>query len=179
MADPYLGEIRIFAGSYEPNGWAFCNGQLLPISRYSALFSILGVQYGGNGTSNFALPNLQASVPIGLGNGPGLSPRFMGDTGGATNVQLAITDMPAHTHLPMGYAENGSTSSPQGNNWAQWSEVNRQGVTRINLFNPTADTRMSPLAISASGSGQAHNNMQPFLALNFIICLNGVFPPRG
>ncbi|MGZ5199359.1 MAG: phage tail protein [Telluria sp.] len=178
MSDAYLGEIRIFAGNYEPKGWAFCNGQLLPIQRSTALFSLLGVQYGGNGTTNFALPNLQASVPIGVGAGPGLTERYMGESGGSATVTLLPTEMPAHTHTPMGYAVNGSTSAPQGNNWAQWSEVSRQGVTPIDLFNPTPDTKMSPLALGANGSSQAHNNMQPFLALNFIICLDGVFPQR-
>lgn len=179
MSDAYLGEIRIFAGNFEPNGWAFCNGQILPITRNSALFALLGTQYGGDGKVTFGLPNLQVAVPIGQGSGPGLTPRSVGEMGGSPTVALLPTEMPAHSHTPMGYATNGSTSSPGGNVWAQWSEENRQGVTRIDLYNPTADAPMSPLALSPAGGNAPHNNMQPFLALNFIICLNGVFPSRG
>lgn len=178
MADAYLGEIRIFAGTYAPNGWAFCNGQLLPISAYSALFSLLGVQYGGNGTTNFQLPNLQASVAIGPGAGPGLTPRVIGEMGGSATVALDATTMPAHNHLPMGYASDGTSNAPAGNVWAQTSVAGRHGKTPVSLFNPTPDTRMSPVALDVAGGGQAHNNMQPFLALNFIICMNGVFPQR-
>jgi len=178
MADAFTGEIRIFAGNFAPYNWAFCNGQLLPIQGNTALFSLIGVQYGGNGTTNFALPNLQGSVPIGQGAGPGLSSRSMGEMGGSASVTLLATEMPAHTHIPMGYATNGSTAAPAGNVWAQWSEQSRSGVTPINLFNPTPDTKMSPMALSPAGGSQAHNNMQPFLALNFIICLQGDFPQR-
>jgi microcystin-dependent protein len=179
MADPYIGEIRIFAGNFAPSGWFFCNGQLLPISQYSALFSILGVQYGGNGTTNFGLPNLQGSVPVGSGDGPGLTPRIVGEIGGSDNVSLLSTEMPAHNHRPMGYATDGTTTEPAGNVWAQTSVKSRQGVTPVNLFNTTPDTPMSAMALGVNGSSQPHNNMQPFLGLNFIICYNGDFPPRS
>jgi microcystin-dependent protein len=179
MADPYIGEIRIFAGNFAPNGWFFCNGQLLPISQYSALFSILGVQYGGNGTTNFGLPNLQGSVPVGSGDGPGLTPRIVGEMGGSDNVSLLSTEMPAHNHRPMGYATDGTTTAPAGDVWAQTSVSGRHGVTPVALFNTTPDTPMSPMALGVNGSSMPHNNMQPFLGLNFIICYNGDFPQRS
>lgn len=179
MSDAYLGEIRVFAGSYAPNNWAFCDGQLLPISQYSALFAILGVQYGGNGTSNFALPNLKGSVPIGQGTGLGLSQRTVGETGGSTAVTLTTSTIPAHNHVPMGYASDGSARTPVGNVWAQSTVGGRHGSTRTSLYNTTSDTRMSPLALGPAGGSAAHNNMQPFLGLSFIICLNGIFPTRA
>lgn len=178
MADPFLGEIRIFAGNYAPADWMFCNGQLLPISQYAALFSLLGVQYGGNGTTNFALPNLQGSVPIGQGTGPGLTTRTVGETGGSATVTLTTNEIPAHNHVPMGYATDGTTPAPAGNVWAQASVESRHGKTPISLFDPTPNTPMSPVALAPSGSGQPHNNVQPCLSLNFIICLNGEFPQR-
>lgn len=178
MADPFLGEIRIFAGSYAPANWAFCNGQILPISQYTALFSLLGTQYGGNGTTTFALPNLQGSVPIGQGAGDGLTPRSVGDTGGSASVLLDMTEIPAHTHTPMGYATDGTTSTPTGNVWAQASVQSRHGKTPISLFDPTPNTPMSPLALGVAGSSQPHNNVQPCLGLSFIICLNGEYPQR-
>jgi microcystin-dependent protein len=178
MSDAYTGEIRIFAGNYAPYNWAFCNGQLLPISQNTALFSLLGVQYGGNGSTTFALPNLQGSVPIAAGAGPGLTPRMTGETGGSATTALLTSEMPAHNHLPMGYASDGTTAAPAGDVWAQASEPGRHGATPINLFNPTPDTPMSPMALGLAGGSAAHNNMQPYLGLNFIICLNGIFPPR-
>src|SRR4051812_39647301 len=119
MADPYLGEIRIFAGNFPPVNWAFCNGQLLPIQANTALFSILGVQYGGNGTTNFALPNLQGSVPIGAGAGPGLSPRPVGEIGGSATVTLTSNQIPTHTHAPQACAADGSVATAAGNVWSQ------------------------------------------------------------
>jgi microcystin-dependent protein len=151
---------------------------LLPISRYTALFSILGVQYGGDGKTNFALPNLQGSASIGQGNGPGLTPRSVGEMGGSATVTLLQTEMPMHNHQPMGYTTDGTTTAPAGNVWAQSSVGGRHGATPVPLFNPTPNTPMSPTALSPSGATQPHNNMQPFLALNFIICMDGEFPQR-
>lgn len=179
MADAYTGEIRVFAGNFAPYGWAFCDGQLLAIQQYAALFSILGTQYGGNGTSNFALPNLQGSVPIGQGTGQGLTLRTVGDSGGGATVTLTTGDIPAHNHVPVGYASDGTVRTPAGNVWAETSVTSRHGATKTPLYNATADSPMSPLALGLSGSSMPHNNMQPFLGLNFIICLNGEFPQRG
>lgn len=178
MADPFLGEIRMFAGNFAPANWMFCNGQLLPIAQYTALYSILGVQYGGNGTTTFALPNLQGAVPIGQGTGVGLTPRDVGTTGGSASVTLDTIDMPTHNHVPLGYAEDGTTSAPAGNVWTQAGVEGRHGKTPISLFDPTPNTLMSPLALAAAGSGQAHNNVQPCLSLSFIICLDGDYPQR-
>jgi microcystin-dependent protein len=179
MADAYIGEIRIFAGSFAPRGWALCNGQLMAISQNTALFSILGVQYGGDGRVTFGLPNLMGSAPIGQGAGPGLTPRSVGEAVGSATVNLLASEMPAHTHSPMGYSQNGSSQDPTDAVWAQFSIGGRGGVTPVNLYGTTADTQMSPLALNVSGGGQPHNNMQPCLAMNFIICLDGQFPPRG
>lgn len=179
MADAYLGEIRIFAGNFAPKGWALCNGQILPLSQYTALFSILGVQYGGDGKTNFALPNLNGRVPIGQGAGPGLTPRAVGETVGSATVTLLTTEMPAHTHAPMGNTQLGSTVDPTNAVWGEFGVGGRGGITPVNLFNPTPDTLMSPLAVNVSGGSQPHNNMQPYLAMNFIICLDGEFPPRS
>ena len=179
MADAYLGEIRIFAGNFAPHGWALCNGQVMSIQQNTALFSILGVQYGGDGKTNFALPNLNGRVPIGQGAGPGLTPRTVGQAVGSQTVTLLATEMPAHTHVPMGTTQKGSTSDPANAAWGEFSVSGRGGVTPVNLFNATPDTPMSPLAVNVSGGSQPHNNMQPFLAMNYIICLQGEFPPRG
>jgi microcystin-dependent protein len=168
----------MFAGNFAPVNWMFCNGQLLPISQYSALYSLLGVRYGGNGTTNFALPNLQGSVPIGQGAGGGLTPRNVGDTGGSASVTLDTTDIPAHTHVPLGYATDGTVNTPAGTAWAQAGVESRHGKTPINLFDPTPNTTMSLSALAAAGSSQPHNNVQPCLGLSFIICLNGDYPQR-
>lgn len=179
MADAYIGEIRIFAGNFAPKGWALCNGQLMAITQNTALFSILGVQYGGDGKTNFALPNLNGRAPIGQGAGPGLTPRTVGQAVGSETVSLLASEMPAHTHVPMGNTQVGSTNDPANAVWAEFGVVGRGGVTPVNLFNPTPDTQMAPLALNTSGGSQPHNNMQPFLAMNYIICLQGEFPPRS
>lgn len=171
--DPFLGEIRIFTGNFPPKGWAFCNGQLMSISQNTALFSLLGTFYGGDGKSTFALPNLQGSVPLGQGQGPGLTDRVLGETGGAATVTLLTTEMPAHTHTVNAVAEPGDGTSPSNDLWAASVLRDRQYATG----SPTAT--MSPTAINVAGGSQPHNNMQPYLGLNFIIALQGVFPQRG
>ena len=172
--DPFVAEIRIFAGNFAPRGWAFCNGQLLPISQNTALFSLLGTYYGGNGQSNFGLPNLQGSAPIGEGQGPGLSQRFLGEAGGAPTVTLMETQIPAHTHTPNAVTGGGSTTSPAGAVWAS-----QAGRTPPPAYASTANAPLGAGAIGPAGSGQPHNNMPPYLTLNFIIALQGVFPPRS
>ena len=174
MADQFLAEIRIFPFNFPPKGWAFCDGQLLPISQNTALFSLLGTTYGGNGTSNFALPNLQGSAPMQQGQGPSLSLRDLGETGGEQAVTLLQTEMPAHSHGALGSA--GSTSaSPVGNAWASGAKLGGG-----NIYAPSSgnNVQMSPAAMSIVGGSQPHNNMMPFLTLNFCIALQGIFPPR-
>ena len=172
MSEPFLGEIRMFAGNFAPRGWAFCNGQLLSIAQNSALFAILGTTYGGNGQSTFALPNLQSRVPLHPGQGPGLSPYSLGQTGGSETVTLLTNQMPAHTHLVSASSSNGNTVSPQSAFPASNANNNRD-------YNTSANTTMSSQMISAAGGSQPHNNVQPYTCVNFIIALEGIFPSRN
>jgi microcystin-dependent protein len=175
MSDQFVGEIRIFGFNFPPTGWAFCNGQLFPISQNTALFSLLGTFYGGDGKSTFALPDLQGSVPIHQGQGPGLSLRDIGETGGGPAVTLIDSELPAHNHQMAGNTVAGNLSSPGNNLWAPLS-----GRTPPNLYSSgPANTTMSPSALGIAGGSLPHNNMSPYLVLNFCIALQGVFPPRG
>lgn len=179
MADAYIGEIRMFAGNFPPKDWAFCDGSLLPIQRNTALFSILGTAYGGNGTTTFALPNLTGHVPIGAGAGPGLTQRYVGEEAGSETVTLLATEMPVHAHSPMGHPQKGTTNDPTGAVWGEYSTTSHSGVTKTNLYSSSPNVQMAPQALGTAGNSQAHNNMQPYLSLNFIICMVGEFPPRG
>lgn len=175
MSNPFVAEIRIFTGGFAPKGWALCDGQLMPISQNTALFSLLGTTYGGNGTSNFALPNLQGCVPMQAGQGPGLTLRDLGETGGEQTVTLLQTEMPAHTHTAQAVAGSNSID-PGGNVWAN----GQKGFG--NVYAPSAggsNANMSPFGLSISGGSLPHNNMPPFLGLTFIIALQGVFPARS
>jgi microcystin-dependent protein len=175
MANPYLGEIRMFAGNFVPYGWAFCDGQLLPISQNTALFSLLGTFYGGNGTTTFGLPNLQGATPMDQGSGGDLTPRSIGETGGEATVRLSQGQLPSHTHDAIGTTAAASSPSPVGNLWA--SAVDPSG----SLYSD-ATTGLVPMASAAFGtvgSGSPHNNLPPYLAVSFIICLRGVYPSRG
>jgi microcystin-dependent protein len=175
MSNQFVAEIRIFAGNFAPKGWALCNGQLMPISQNTALFSLLGTTYGGDGKSNFALPNLQGAAPLQPGQGPGLSLRDLGEVGGEPNVTLLNVEMPAHSHRPMANTTDAQSDIPAGNTWAP------PGAGRgLNIYDSTPGTSqtLNPLALSISGGNLPHNNMPPFLTLNFIIALQGVFPPR-
>jgi microcystin-dependent protein len=176
MTQPFLGEIRIFGGSFAPRHWALCNGQLLPISQNTALFSIIGTYYGGNGTSNFALPNLQGSAPLGAGQGIGLTDRPLGEAGGQASVTLTSNQMPVHTHAPNALSGRGTAAVPTNNVWAE-------AATRFstnNMYTTAApNVQMNPSALGVAGGGAAHNNMPPYLRLTFIIALNGVFPARN
>src|SRR5262249_31781452 len=170
MADPFIGEIRIFAGNFAPKGWATCDGQLLAISQNTALFSILGTTYGGDGKTTFALPNFKASAPMSQGQGPGLSQRDLGEVGGAPHRALITTEMPAPAHGVVGQQAQADAPSPANN----FVAVNR------NLFPYTAPNApglqlqtMSPQAVTPAGGSQPHNNMQPYLGLLFIIALQG------
>ncbi|HEX7654929.1 MAG TPA: tail fiber protein [Verrucomicrobiae bacterium] len=177
MSDQFVGEIRIVPFNFAPTGWAFCNGQLLPISQNTALFSLLGTFYGGDGKSNFALPNLQGAAPIDQGQGPGLSDYILGQTGGASSVTLISSEMPVHNHVLNAQLAGGDVNTPAANTWAK----PHLGKTGINLYNNAAgtSTTMSAQAMSLSGGSQPHNNLMPYLTLNFIIALQGIFPSRG
>ena len=175
MSNPFVGEIRIFAGNFAPVGWAECDGQLLPISQNTALFSLLGTQFGGDGKSNFALPDLQDSVPVGQGQGPGLSDRFIGEVGGAADVTLIQPEMPLHNHPIQGNTVSDHTAPDPTVLWG--SLPGRNPPPLYQSGNP--DVTMSPLALSVTGASFPHNNLQPLLVLNFIIAMQGVFPSRS
>ncbi len=172
MSDPFVAEIRIFAGNFAPKGWATCDGQLLPISQNTALFSLLGTTYGGDGKSNFALPDLQGSAPMQPGQGRGLSLRDLGEVGGSTSVTLLQSEIPAHNHALMAVNDTADVNIPTGNNFARSS-----GASVYNT-NGNSLTPMSPIALTPVGSNQPHNNMQPYLTLLFIIAMQGIFPQR-
>lgn len=174
MSDQFVAEIRIFPFNFPPTGWAFCDGQLLPISQNTALFSLLGTTYGGDGKSTFALPNMQGSSPMQQGQGQGLSLRDLGETGGEQFVDLLQTEMPAHPHAANANA-TGTVNSPVGNVWAA-SLISKAGAP---LYMSTSNTQMNPGALGPTGGDQPHNNMMPYLTLNFCIALQGIFPPRS
>jgi microcystin-dependent protein len=176
MANPFVAEIRIFAGNFAPKGWALCDGQLLPISQNTALFSLLGTTYGGDGKSNFALPNLQGCAPMQAGQGPGLSLRDLGETGGEQTVTLLQTEMPAHSHTAQGSTGSDQTT-PVNNAWASGAKLG--GGNLYVPTNPQTNVQMNPFATSIAGGNLPHNNMPPFLGLTFIIALQGVFPARS
>lgn len=171
MSDPFVAEIRMFAGNFAPTGWALCNGQLLPISQNTALFSLLGTFYGGDGKSTFALPNLQDSAPMHHGQGAGLSDRFLGEQSGSPFITLLDSEMPLHNHIANARTSLGNSQTPAGQTWAG-SSIVRQYV------NTVPNTAMSPLALAVAGGSLPHNNMAPFLVVTFIIALQGIFPPR-
>ena len=175
MSDPFVAEIRIFAGNFAPRGWALCNGQLMSISQNTALFSLLGTTYGGDGRTTFALPNLQGSAPMQQGQGQGLSFRSLGETGGEPYVTLLQTEIPAHAHGVQAAAGGGGNSTPTNNAWASGAK----GLGDLYAPSGNNNVQMSPLAVSISGGSQPHNNMMPYLGLTFIIALQGIYPPRG
>jgi microcystin-dependent protein len=174
MTDPFVAEIRIFAGNFAPRGWALCNGQLLPISQNTALFSLVGVSYGGNGQTTFALPDLQGRAPMHQGQGPGLTDRVIGESGGSPAVSLLTSEMPVHTHSLMASTSPASGRDPTNNPLAR----SRNGNAYQTNVNQNV-VLMAAQAVSLAGGSQPHNNMQPYLALTFIIALQGIFPPRS
>src|SRR6266496_186160 len=176
MSSPFVAEIRIFACNFAPTGWSMCNGQLMPISQITALFSLLGTFYGGDGKSTFALPNLQDSVPIGQGQGSGLSDRFLGESSGSPSVTLLQTETPVHSHnVGVQALSNGNTAIPSP---AVVISKVPAGGTPFQSNTTSNIVQMNFQAIGISGSSFPHNNLQPFLGLNFCIALQGVFPPR-
>jgi microcystin-dependent protein len=176
MANPFVAEIRIFAGNFAPVGWALCDGQLMPISQNTALFSLLGTTYGGDGKSNFALPNLQDSVPMQPGQGAGLSLHDLGESSGTTNVTLLQSEMPAHSHDPVHvFTGRGANAHAPG---PQLGLASSQGNFAYDT-QTSSQTAMDPSAVTLSGGSQLHSNVMPSLGLTFIIALQGVFPPRS
>ena len=177
--DPFIGQIKIFGGNFAPRGYAFCDGQLLPISQNTALFSILGVTYGGDGRTTFALPDLRARAPVHPGQGPGLSAYRLGQQGGAATETLTEAELPAHTHPWDGLADTSTQASPANNSLANLPGPGRGGGVS-NLYGPAANlVAMSPDSMDPTGGAQPHNNEQPYLALNYVIALTGVFPTRN
>lgn len=174
MSDVFLGEIRAFAFNFNPVGWALCNGALLPISQNTALFSLLGTTYGGNGTSTFALPNMQGMAPMHPGTGAGLSLHDLGETSGVESVTLLTTEMPSHTHALAANTGLGNRLVASGNVLSR--------VTGATPYVPQSSspslTSMSASTLSATGGGQPHNNMMPYLTLNFCIAIQGIYPSR-
>lgn len=175
MSDPFVAEIRIFAGNFAPKGWAECDGQLLPISQNTALFSLLGTFYGGDGKSTFALPNLQGSAPVNQGQGPGLSDYFIGQQGGSQFVTLIESEIPAHTHRLQAYSDDLADQNICGPDFILGAG---SGIAPY-IAPASVNTQMNFGAISIFGSSLPHNNMMPYLTLNYIIAMQGVFPPRG
>lgn len=173
--DPFLGEIRTIGFTYAPRGWAMCSGQLLPIAQNTALYSILGIQFGGDGKTTFALPNLNGAFAIGQGAGPGRTPRSVGDFGGVSAVTLTQAEIPAHTHRPNAVAATGTSGDPAGRTWAQ----PRYGRAARDAYGADGDVAMAADALLPAGGSQPHENMPPYLGMYFVIALTGVFPPRG
>jgi len=183
MSSQFLAEIRIFPFNFPPKGWAFCDGQLMAISQNTALFSLLGTFYGGDGKSTFALPNLQGASPIQQGQGPGLSQYFIGQQGGSDTVTLLWTEIPSHNHSFNADPGNATTANPAGGAYSagQWNVTPNSG--NVNIYyvggsNPPS-AQLNPNAIGPNPGGQPHNNMMPYLTLNFCIALQGIYPQRG
>jgi len=170
MSQPFIAEIKIFAGNFAPRSFAFCNGQLLPIAQNTALFSLVGTTYGGDGRTTLGLPNLQDRLPMHPGNGPGLSSRRLGQNGGADTATLSANQIPAHSHSLRGATEAPDTASPSGAFAAVAPVFESSGLSLANMANE---------AILPVGGSQAHTNEQPFLRLNFVIALQGLFPSRS
>ncbi len=173
MSDQFVAEIRIVGFNFPPTGWAFCNGQILPLSQNTALFSLLGTTYGGNGQSTFALPDLQGRIPMHPGQGPGLSPRDLGESGGADTVTLLQSEIPAHSHA----IASGSPANPAVSNPAD-ATLGSTPTRPYTSINPGSASTMATNSIAPAGGNLPHNNLPPYLVLNFIIALQGVYPPR-
>lgn len=171
--EPFIGQVMLFGGNFAPRGWATCDGQLLAIASYSALFSILGTTYGGDGRTTFGLPDLRGRVPVHPGHGPGLSSRALGQRFGGESVQLTEAQMPSHSHGVRCLSTQGSTGTPSGN----YLGGDRSGAD--DLYAPSQDAAMNAGMIAPSGSSAPHDNMQPSLCVNYIIALQGIFPSRS
>jgi microcystin-dependent protein len=173
MADQFVAEIRLFGFNFAPTGWAQCNGQIMQLSQNTALFSLLGTTYGGDGRSTFALPDLQGAVPIAPGQGPGLPLYDLGQTGGSATVMLLQSEIPNHTHTAS------ASTVPLGTVAQPSSAVGYSRPASGNAYGTGAQTTMAPTALTPAGNSVPHNNLQPYLVLNYCIALQGIFPPRG
>lgn len=171
MSEPFVGEIRMFAGNFAPRGWAFCDGQLLAVSQNDALFSLLGTIYGGDGRTTFGLPDLRGRIPIHAGTGPGLSPRRLGSKGGEEAVTLTVNQLPSHTHPLQASADSATGPNPA-------TSVLAETLTDRVYRDDTQDVNMAPSSITSVGGSQAHTNIMPFLCVHFIIALFGIYPSR-
>jgi microcystin-dependent protein len=171
MAEPFVGEIRMFAGNFAPRGWALCDGQLLAIAQNDALFSLFGTVYGGDGRTTFGLPDLRGRVPVHAGTGPGLSDRRLGSKSGSESVAMVSNQLPSHTHPFQGSSDAATTPDPSGNVFAR-SSGDAYG-------SDLSASNMNGAAVGNSGGGQAHTNLMPSLAVNFIVALFGVYPSRN
>jgi microcystin-dependent protein len=170
QGEPFVGEIRMFGGNFAINGWAFCNGQLLPIGEYEALFGLIGTTYGGDGENTFALPNLQGRMPLHQGTKGGTF--VIGQSGGEETVTLVTTQIPVHSHVPLGSSAGGTTGTPTGTSWAT--------LNLGNAYSTSAPvTAMNAGALATAGQNQPHDNMSPYVAVTFIIALFGIFPQEG
>lgn len=185
-SQPLLGAIFMFAGNFAPVGYQLCQGQLLPIDQYTAIFSLLGTNYGGNGTTNFALPDLRSRIPVGQGQGPGLSPYVLGEAGGSENVTLLATQMPQHNHTVGAVTSAGNSAAPGTTTVPAAIAVaathpvpDFPGITADVYSNSPANTTMSPTMIGLAGGNQPHTNIQPFVVINYIIAMTGIFPSRN
>lgn len=179
MSSPYVGEIRLFAGNFPPNGWMFCSGQLLPISENDVLFTLIGTTYGGDGQSTFALPNLQSRIPIHMGTGNGLSTYVIGETGGAEQVTLSVNQIPSHTHPALATTAQGNTNIPAAN--AILASMGPAGIAQVPCYLPFPNANQIVLnagTVGPVGGSQPHENLQPYLCINYIISLFGIFPSQ-
>lgn len=173
MSEPFIAEIRIFAGNFAPRSWAFCDGQLLPVSQNTALFSLIGTTYGGDGRSTTALPNLQGRAPMHPGRGPGLTSKRLGERGGVEMVTLTEAQLPNHTHTIAGQTGVANSNDPANTLWS------RPFGGPVAYAAPGTTTPMAEQATNEVGGSQPHNNMQPYMAINFIIALQGLYPSRS
>jgi len=176
MSEPFIAEIRIFAGNFAPRGWALCDGQLLPISNNTALFSLIGTTYGGDGRSTTALPNLQGRAPMHPGRGPGLTARRLGEKAGAETATLSEAQIPSHAHMWRNALNPPTSDEPANRLPSRHVDDNLEPVFKQN---PSLNATFNSLQLATTGDGQAHTNLQPFLTLNFIIALQGLFPSRN
>jgi microcystin-dependent protein len=166
---PYISEIRMFAGDFAPLGWAFCEGQFLSISQYEALFQLIGTTYGGDGQVTFALPDLRGRAPVHMGQGPGLSPYSLGQVGGVEQLTLTVPELPAHSHAAGASNANGTSDDPTG-------RVPARNAAGVPQYGTTVDANLAPGAMLPTGGSSPHGNMQPYLCIHYIICLEGIFP---
>lgn len=173
MSEPFVGEIRMFAGNFAPRGWAFCDGQLLAVSQNDALFSLIGTIYGGDGQTTFGLPDMRGRIPVHAGQGPGLSTRRLGDKGGAEDVTLTVNQLPDHDHVLRASTDLAQDAGPQGNVPARTNPAGVDIYNELGPFTPLSSESMTP-----TGGSRSHTNLQPFTCIHYIIALVGIYPQR-